>query len=260
MSSSSISPDSVRVWRGFRLPSLTIDEFCAKLGTVFVPATVKLQIQAGLQAYVPTIPAGLADKPEGVPDETAILFWESQQTYWDAFRTLAVRAYTLTHNGMYTTSGPTSRADFPALFGETLDADQPVCLFDNAADWMAGPVTHLVGGRPKAKDPSGFRADLATVLTQIQSDVPLAGAIACTGDDYLVYWELGLADSGMPQPSESLALLRSVVDWHHVFVPVPTALPVDLWDDWAGMDVESGMSFNMQFDRRTRVSRVGGGT
>jgi hypothetical protein len=253
------TPDSVRVWRGFRLPELTIDQFCGKLGEVFVPATVKLQVQAGLQVYVPTVLAGVDRKPDSVPDETAILFWESQQTYWDAFKTLAVRAYTLTHNGVYTTSSPTSRADFPTPFDGTLEADRPVSLFENAADWMAGPVTHLVGGRPQAKDPGQFRADVGAVLREIQSDAALAGAIACAGDDYVVYWELGPLDASTPQLSSVLDLLRSVVEWHHVFTPVPTPLPVDLWDVWSGMDVKSGSSFNMQFDRRTRPLTVGGG-
>jgi hypothetical protein len=85
----SFPADAVRVWRGFRQPELTLDQFYDKLGSVFVPATVKLQVQAGLQTYVPTVLAGLPGKPDSVPDETAILFWESQQTYWDGFTTLA---------------------------------------------------------------------------------------------------------------------------------------------------------------------------
>ena len=71
--------NAVRVWRGFRLPTLTLPAFYDKLGTVFVPATVKLQINAGLHSYTPTVPAGLEGKPDYVPDETAILFWKSQE-------------------------------------------------------------------------------------------------------------------------------------------------------------------------------------
>jgi len=55
-----VAPSAVRVWRGFRLPSLEIAQFYDKLGTVFVPATVLMQIDAGLHAYAPTVPAGAA--------------------------------------------------------------------------------------------------------------------------------------------------------------------------------------------------------
>jgi hypothetical protein len=233
------------------LPSLTLDEFLSKLGSVFVPATVKLQIQAGLHAYVPTIPAGLADKPDGVPDETAILFWESQQTYWDGFTTLAVRTYTLTHGGVYTSTNPESRADFPSLFGGTLERNQPVHLFGDAADWMHGTVTHLVASRPDATGPSDFRAEIARVLEQIQREVQIDGAIACVGDDYLLYWELSALARGSVAPRQGIPLVQALVDWHHVFTPAPTFLPIGLWDGWPGLDVSSGSSFNMQFERRS---------
>ena len=181
---------------GFRLPALSVDQFCSKLGSVFVPATVMMQIDAGLQSYLPSVPAGLPQKPDTVPDETAILFWESPQTYWNGFTTLAVRTYTLTHNGVYITENQRSRADFPALFTGALAIDQPVCLFDKPADWMHGSVSHLVGARPASQDPDAFRAAVTDALGQIQRAVALDGAIACVGSDYLVYWELGKSAPG----------------------------------------------------------------
>lgn len=151
-----VAPDSVRVWRGFRLPSLGLDQFLGKLGTVFVPATVKMQIDAGLRAYAPTVPAGLPGKPATVPDETAILFWASPETYWNGFTRLAVRTYTLTHGGVYLTQDNQSRADFPVRFDGALGVDQPVYLYDAPADWMHGAIRHLVAARPPAVDPHRF--------------------------------------------------------------------------------------------------------
>src|SRR5580698_1730575 len=118
-----VSPNAVRVWRGYRLPTLPIDQFYSKLGTVFVPATVLMQIDAGLYSYTPTVPAGLDGKPDTTPDETAILFWDSQETYWNGFTTLAVRTYTLTHGGVYLTANGQSRADLPVLFSGSLTPD-----------------------------------------------------------------------------------------------------------------------------------------
>src|SRR5579862_7240309 len=201
-----VAPDSVRVWRGFQLPALTVDQFCSKLGTVFVPATVKMQIDIGLQAYVPSIPAGLAGKPATVPDETALIFWESPSVYWNGFMTLAVRTYTLTHSGCYITENNKSRADFPTLLSGALTADQPVYLIDKPADWMTGAVRHFVGQRSANLDPVAFRAAAAASLTAIQKTVDLEAAIACAGDDYLVYWELGSSAPGVQMPPTGMAI------------------------------------------------------
>jgi hypothetical protein len=246
-----VSPGAVRVWRGYRLPSLELAQFYKSLGTVFVPATVLMQIDAGLHSYAPTVPAGLPGKPDAVPDETAILFWASQATYWDGFTRLAVRTYTLTHNGVYITQNNQSRADFPVPFAGALTADQPVHLFERPADWMHGAVTHFVAARPAKLDAAGFHAAVAKVLAKIRETVALDGAIACAGADYLVYWELGPLAPGAKQGPSGVPLLQAALpDWSQTFTPAPTFLPISLWDEWSGMDVRAGSSFNMQFVRR----------
>ena len=64
-----IPPDAVRAWRGYHSNSLRVSDFSSRLGAVFVPAGVEMQIAAGLVAYVPSVPAGLPNKPASVPDE-----------------------------------------------------------------------------------------------------------------------------------------------------------------------------------------------
>jgi hypothetical protein len=146
-----------------------------------------------------------------------------------------------------------SRADFPVYFEGTLTVDQPVYLFAVPADWMHGAVTHLVAARPAKVDPVSFRTTVANVVTNIQKTVPLAGAIACVGNDYLVYWELGPVAPGVKEAASGVPLLQAVLtEWNQSFAPAPTFLPVGLWDEWAGMDVRAGSSFNMQFERRVR--------
>jgi hypothetical protein len=246
-----VPADAVRVWRGFRLPSLEIAQFYDKLGTVFVPATVLMQIEAGLCSYTPTVPAGLLGKPDSVPDETAILFWESQATYWNGFTRLAVRTYTLTHNGVYVTQNNQSRADFPAAFTGTVAADQPVYLFDRPADWMHGAAVHFVASRPAKLSPPAFFTTVAGVLSNIKETIALDGAIACVGNDYLVYWELGPVAPGARQAPSGVPLLQAALtEWNHRFVAAPTFLPIGLWDEWSGMDVSAGSSFHLQFKRR----------
>jgi hypothetical protein len=251
------SPDSVKVWHGFRLATLPLDQFYSKLGTVFIPATVKLQIDAGLRSYTPSVPAGLEGKPDWVPDETAILFWKSPQTYWNGFTRLAVRTYTLTHGGVYNTTGtpPMSGADFPVFFTgvASLNFNTPVYLFNNDADWMNGSINHLVAERPRNMAPEDFKVAVAAVLTKIQALNPtLGGAIALIGNEYILYWELGaiVPDMNPVNVVSGIPLLTAILTgWSKVFKPAPTFLPIDLYDVWAGMDVAAGSSFNMQFQR-----------
>jgi hypothetical protein len=236
--------DAVRVWRGFRAPDVDLAAFYERLNTVFVPSTVLMQVDAGLDAYIPTVLAGLPDKPDEVPDETAILFWDSQQTYRDGFNKLAVRTYTLTHGAVYTAG---SGASFPLPFEGELKANQPCSLVDGAADWMHGTVRHLVGARPDEVDSERFRADLAEVLASAGIDGP-AGAVACAGDDYFVYWELESDPPGAG--AERFATLAAHTSWSHVVAAQPTSLEFGLWDDWPGLAIEAGDSLNMQFPRR----------
>jgi hypothetical protein len=256
--SKNVAPNSVRVWRGFRLPSLAVEQFYNKLGTVFVPATVKFQIDAGLHSYTPAVPAGLPGKPDYVPDETAILFWKTQQTYWNGFTRLAVRTYTLTHGGCYVTSGePLSRADFPVVFTDvnSLNVDAPVFLINKDADWMHGTIHHIVAERPRNVDINSFRASIADAFTKIQQLNPgLDGAIACIGNDYLVYWELAPLAPGTNNPPSGIPILQPLLTgWCQVLNPAPTSLDIDIYDEWSGMDVRAGSSFNMQFTRNETV-------
>ena len=239
-----VPPDAVRVWRGFRSPALSQPDFMDKLSTVFVPATVEMQTQIGLDAYLPTIPGGLSGKPETVPDETAILYWNSQETYHNGFKTLAVRTYTLTHGAVYTSE---SRADFPLFFEGTMDQDQPYYLFQNSADWMLSPAHHLVAGIPDGTTPEDFRTAVTNVAKEIQGEKGLQGAVICVGADYIVYWELG--QDGSTEPSEGFNELVKLTGWNLVAAPNPTAPPVGLWDNWPGMLIKPGDSFNMQFGR-----------
>lgn len=237
-------PEAVRVWRGFRAENMAPTDFFSRLGSVFVPATVEMQVEAGLFAYLPTVPADLPGKPASVPDETAILFWETQDTYQEGFERLAVRTYTLTHAAVYT---PESRADFPARFTGELEFDQPYYLVDAAADWMRDGALHVVGGRNTGVAAEDFRSEVIQALEEVQKDETLAGAIVCVSADYLVYWQLG--------GGQDLSKLTSCCDWSEAFQPQPTSLPAGLWDIWPGLTVTSGDSFNMQFTRRSEHGR-----
>ena len=234
-----IPPDAVRVWRGYRATTISQADFFTRLGQVFIPSTVEMQILAGLDTYVPTVPCGMANKPDTTPDETAILFWDSQQTYTDCFKLLACRTYTLTHGACYT---PQSGAAFPVLFNGTLTAEQPVFLINKSADWMHGKVTHVIGGRPANVQPAAFMNNVAAALKTIQTG-GVEGAICCVGNDYVVYWVLG-------DKKNSAGVIAKLCDWSTIVKPKNYTLKKGLWEVWPGMTVNPGNSYNMQFKRR----------
>ena len=71
----------------------------------------------------------------------------------------------------------------------------------------------------------------------------LEGAIVCVGESYLVYWQLGGDLDGFNE-------LANASGWTMTRTPTPTTLPKGLWQEWPGMTITPGDSFNMQFLRR----------
>lgn len=250
----------VRVWCGYRLHSMDIDKFETLLGTVFIPACVEMQTKLGLTAYVPTVLSGLSGKDDSIPDETALVFYKSQKEYKGDFETLAERIYALDHHGVFsfdkTEKDFKSYSDFPAPFTGSLKFKSPVYLFANDADWMHGKVTHFVGTRPSNMEPNKFQEIISKILTKIQENIKLDGAIACLDENYLVYWELVTKEQGDNDSPTGISLLDEVfTEWKQTFTAKPTSLPKGLWEHWEGMNgndpLPSGSSFNLVFDRET---------
>jgi hypothetical protein len=230
---------------------MKLEDFITRLGTVFIPATALMQTPIGLCAYIPSVVAGVSDKPDTAPDETAVLFWESQQVYRDAFKTLSARTYTLSHGGVFLS--PQSRANFPVPLADTLTAEQPYYLFDTPADWMHGITKHLVGTRPESQTPADFMASIRSWAASEKQRAAqgLDGAILCAGENYLVYWEHWI-DTGSSAAS-NIGELATRVGPVLQKDPEPTYFGGDLWGEWSGLSVKSGDSMNTQFTRRQEV-------
>jgi hypothetical protein len=242
-----VPPDAVRIWRGFKNKALSQGKFFADLGSVFVPATVQLQWPSGLDAYIPSFPAGKG-KPATVPDETAILFWDSQNAYKSGFNTLAIRTYTMTHASVYNVQDNISTADFPVLYAGKIVAKQCYYFFPDEVDWMGGAVFHLVGGRPGGTTPAKFLASIQDWATAYQKKRPagVSGAILCATADYVVFWScLDRDNSGA-----GMAALAKLCKVYHHKVAQPVSLPAGMFDNFLGLIVKPGDSFNMQFSRR----------
>jgi hypothetical protein len=240
-----VPADAVHVWRGYRAPGSDHDQFVDFLGKVFVPACALLQPPAGLCAYLPALPG---DPPDGasappVPDQTALMFWDSQLTYHRAFDTPAVRAYTHLHGDVY---GPPSAAQFPVPFTGEVAPEQPYHLFAAPVDWMLGPGWHVVGARPAAVTRPRFLAAVGQWARNYLADPPsgVDGALLCAGQDYVTFWQHGADRS----PPGLVDLLVPRLD----APAVPVSLPGGLWDAWPGLDLPAAACLNIQLDRPDR--------
>ena len=241
-----IAPDTVRVWRGYRGPDKSYADFASFLGSIFVPACALLQPRAGLVAYLPSM-MSQDGKPATVPDQTALMFWATEQAHDAANGTVAVRAYQNLHGGAYDTS--TSSSATPAAFDGAVVAEQPYHLLNGEADWMLGVVRHFVGGRPDAQDPGAWLAELGTWASDYAEKPPAGvdGALLCAGVGYVAFWEH--AADGAATAGLELDQLASLATPYLSKTAESVAPGAGLWDQWSGWDLTQHDCMNVQLDR-----------
>lgn len=141
------APGAVRIFRGYRRPELSVEQFRTELGSTFMPGTPYLLAPLGLHAYAGAI---LDDHPSGTPHETGLIAYPSRGTY-QALRNgqLRGRLYTQTHGGVYdqTLDASGSRRS-TAQWAEPLDGPAQagtVHLMPDAVDLQQGSLTVHVG-------------------------------------------------------------------------------------------------------------------
>lgn len=239
-----VPPNSVRVWRGFRSETKSFEDFRTFLGTVFVPACSLLQPNAGLRAYLPAMPTQTG-KPATVPDQTALMFWKDPQAHDEAFKTVAVRAYTNLHGDAY---GKGSISNVPVLLGDAVAPDTPYYLIPRPADWMLGHVQHLVGANPHPDSGPAFLERVHDWAASLRDSPPegLEGALLCANDHYVVAWLLWASSAA---PTAALDGLASLVTTYLHQAAETSPLPAGLWDDWPGIDLEVPGALNIQLVR-----------
>ena len=242
-----VPPDAVHIWRGYRNSSLTSAQFLQYLGQTFVPAATLMQPAIGLRGYLPGIFSS-DDLPAGVPEETALLFWDSQAAYQAAFNTLAERVYTLTHAPVYNLTK--SKVGFPGALNQPLQIEQPVYLLNQPADWMLGQAFQLLLSLPGGATPA-LLSSLGSWGQGVANSPPagLAGAYLLAGQQYVLWWELWVAEA---QPSSALRDHLSGLGTVLANGPsLPAALTASLDISWQGITVQAGDLYNMQFNRPT---------
>jgi hypothetical protein len=252
-----VLPGSVYVWRGFKSPAKSYEQFAQFLGSVFVPACALLQPQVGLRAYLPTM-VPQVDKPAAVPDQTALMFWATPEAHDLANRAIAVRIYQNLHGDAYDlTKSHTPEVPQPiSAAAGGMVTEQPYYLLNEAADWMLGDVHHLVGARRPDLTPADFIARVHGWAAGFHVRPPddVDGALVCCGNDYVVAWA-HTAHHGPPLGPvlDALAALTTPV---LRAAPRPLHLPAGLWNDWPGLDLTRDACINVQFTRPPAASTI----
>ncbi|HEX8370752.1 MAG TPA: hypothetical protein VF604_19560 [Pyrinomonadaceae bacterium] len=254
-----IAPNSVYVWRGFMSPARTYAQFADFLGSIFVPACALLQPKVGLRAYLPTM-VPQKDKPAAIPDQTALMFWDTPESHDLADGAIAVRIYQNLHGDAYDMNRshlpevPVALPDSAAQF----IAEQPYFLFDNPADWMLGQTLHVVGGRPENVSPADFPASVYKWAADFKTNAPenIDAALVCCGNDYAVAWAHGAeTDGNFLKSLDGFAALTQV---QMQVSPRPFTLDAGLWNKWSGIDLtkSENASLNIQLTRPSKTIPV----
>ncbi len=243
-----VAPNTVRVWRGYRAANLDYAQFAGFLGSIFVPSCALLQPNAGLTAYVAALPSQ-TDKPATVPDQTALMFWATEQAHDAAVDTVAVRAYQNLHGGAYDLTMSSSAT--PIAFDGAVVAEQPYHLFNAPVDWMLGSVWHFVGGIPTAQTPATWLAELGSWASSWCENTPAGvdAALLCAGESYVAFWQHSAGENATAGTAPDQ--LGSLSTPFLSKVAIPTATGGGLWDNWPGWDLTTNDCMNVQLDRPT---------
>ncbi len=282
-----VAPDSLRVSYFYRAMEFKTDRqgFRHTLGTLFIPSWTQLTAPLGLTAYVPSVPPA-TDISVQVPDEIAIVFFESKEVYNALKRATGGRLCGKTlHSSVFawdedpspvrkSSSGFPSRMPDP---GKGQLEFQPqrnkeahqhhqagntgYYLFDNEADWFYGATRVFVGARPKAMTPGDFLVKVHGAFAGLRDKRPsgLEGLLFVVLEDCLIYWAHWTStDDWSP---EVLAGLNSELTVLMDRFAEPRTVPPSLSKEFDGFPaLQDGDSYAIRFQRRFEMDNNSSGT
>jgi 5-methylthioadenosine/S-adenosylhomocysteine deaminase len=249
-----VPPNSVRVWRGYRKSGMKSEDFGNQLGSVFIPSAVQTQVPLGMTAYLPTVLP--YRKAKSVPDEIALVFYESKEVYGQTFKTTAGRAYGLLHGTVFApTKGlPSdqhpSASGWPDLFNKTLKPNKAYYLFKSKTDWQKGSVYLYVGTRKQSVNSDEFLEQAGSILQQIQKTPVkgMDGAIVTTTGDCLIYWEHWTTEK--PKKHPGITALGKMTSPVLSKAAEPLQIVANSLARSPGTKIQGGECLNLQFFRR----------
>lgn len=138
------SSSSIRIFWGYKLNSVTQEQFHKDLGETFMPGTPAVLGPVGLNGYLPAVLN--LQSPEKYPDEVALIVYPTLELYESARRgNLLGRIYTFSHAGVFDMSR--SGGQWPG----TIDKPNKHAtlerwawrVFDQPLDWQRGSLRLL---------------------------------------------------------------------------------------------------------------------
>ena len=237
-----VPADAVRVFRGRKNGRVKRSVFIEKLRTVFMPMTVQMQRLFGLTAYLPAVLP--ETKSEGMPDEIALVFYQTQEAYHEAKRCVGGRSYSELHQLLF--DMPASASSFPEMFTGEVQPDKAYHLFPKSVDWQIGSARLYVGTRRPKLKAAGFLKRLGQVAAELQK-VPgsLDAVIFCATNEWLVWWEH--SSESTPEPNTRFNAIAV-----ELFSPVArrVQVPGNLLRPYVGLTLNGRGDFlNTQFQR-----------
>jgi hypothetical protein len=182
----------IRAWWGMINPALfnndgaTTEErtkkglsnFLKWLSTDFMPSTVYFMSYEllALIAYLPAVLLNISRKIAGVPDEVAIVVYESVEEYHRAEKNWFGMHYQNIHNWIFEIP-PSSSRGFPKLFKGQLQFNQPYFMYTRKnVNWQGG-ITRLIVLVPKdGQTEEQFRRAVEALAKGMQLGFDSAGA------------------------------------------------------------------------------------
>lgn len=178
-----------RFWRGFKIAGMTSARFRAQLASRFMPATVKINAGKGLVSYTVAVPP--SEKPSVIPDEFALVAYESEEKYRKQASSPEGQRYGRMHWDIF--DSKTSKSIVPVRFHELnpdiISADVAYDLVDRSTNWQQGYVTFIIGLRREDVAPADFLKRVTSHLkksAELFSRYELQGYLVLTTDDYHV--------------------------------------------------------------------------
>jgi hypothetical protein len=241
-----VPADAVRVFRGKKNKNkpLKRSDFIKKLGTVFMPMTVQMQRLFGLTAYLPAILP--ETKSEGMPDEIALVFYQTQGAYHEAKRCVGGRSYSELHQLLFDMRPSESKSSFPEMFTGEVQPDNAYHLFPKSVDWQIGSARLYVGTRRSKLREAGFLKRLGQIAADVQK-VPgnLDAVIFCATNEWLAWWEH--SSETTPEPNTRFNGIAVEVFSKDAR---PVQIPRDLLRPYIGLTLNGEGDFlNTQFQR-----------
>jgi 5-methylthioadenosine/S-adenosylhomocysteine deaminase len=242
-----VKPDAVRVWCGFMAGS-NPRRFLDQIGSVFMPSTVMLMGDLGLTAYFPAVPP--AEHSPACPDEVALVFYESQDAYTNAKKSVGGRLYGLLHEPVFRYGEKGSWSGFPIPLSSPLRSRVAYHVFGESIDWYSGLTRMVIAMRDPARQTTAefFEAahDVCALLALDPRGVD--GALLAAADDCIVFWD-------------HRAAARAGDDWHltrfgefgRVIMNAPATdqnAHGELFERWDGFSLQGGECFRLTFERR----------